>query len=169
MVAQVEIRAICSFNGSTPNETRYATGIAVALSAIAAGGGSAEPVLMLNDPRDVIAAKSSCDSAENEVKADQYLSKAHQCGESHLCRRALNINAGVWPHRRSTGISHQALGAICQQCSVQHGDQASHTRLYNAGVGIVALKGRPDYCLWGSRRGRRSRPDCSRRLHYNDA
>jgi hypothetical protein len=124
---------------------------------------------MLNDPRDVIAAKSSCDSAENEVKADQYLSKAHQCGESHLCRRALNINAGVWPHRRSTGISHQALGAICQQCSVQHGDQASHTRLYNAGVGIVALKGRPDYCLWGSRRGRRSRPDCSRRLHYNDA
>jgi hypothetical protein len=49
------------------------------------------------------------------------------------------------------------------------GESGSSGAATSRWLGIVALKGRPDYCLWGSRRGRRSRPDCSRRLHYNDA
>ena len=70
------------------------SGITVAVSLIVVSrGASAEPVLMLNEPRDVIAAKYSCEWAENEIKADQYLIKAFQCSESEFCQRAVDINA----------------------------------------------------------------------------
>jgi len=56
-------------------------------------GASAEPVLMLNEPRDVGTAEYSCRWAEEEIKSDQYLIKAFKCGESELCQRAIEINA----------------------------------------------------------------------------
>ena len=56
-------------------------------------GASAEPVLMLNQPRDIGAAEYSCRWAEGEIKASQYLIKAFKCGESELCQRAIDINA----------------------------------------------------------------------------
>jgi hypothetical protein len=67
--------------------------IAVSLSAIASDGAKAEPVLMLNEPRDIGAAKYSCDWAENEIKAVQYLIKADICDQSESCQRAIGINA----------------------------------------------------------------------------
>jgi hypothetical protein len=39
-------------------------------------GAAAEPVLMLNEPRDVEMAKYSCDWAAEEIKSSQYLIKA---------------------------------------------------------------------------------------------
>ena len=68
--------------------------IAFAVSVIVVScGASAEPVLMLNEPRDVIAAKYSCETAKNNVKDYQYLIKANQCGEDEQCQRALEIDA----------------------------------------------------------------------------
>ena len=66
-----------------------AAGISIAFTA----GAWAEPVLMLNEPRDIGAAEYSCDWAEGEIKSSQYLIKAFKCGESELCQRAIDINA----------------------------------------------------------------------------
>jgi hypothetical protein len=65
----------------------------VVFSVIASDGASAEPVLMLNEPRDISMAQYSCDWAESEIKRDQYLIKSFQCSESDLCQRAVDINA----------------------------------------------------------------------------
>lgn len=73
--------------------TIAAVGVAIAFSVTASGAGRAEPVLMLNEPRDVSSAEYLCRWAEDEIKADQYLIKAFKCGESELCERAININA----------------------------------------------------------------------------
>jgi hypothetical protein len=68
-------------------------GISIAFSVIASDGASAEPVLMLNEPRDVAMAEYSCRWADDEIKADEYLIKSFKCSESELCQRALEINA----------------------------------------------------------------------------
>jgi hypothetical protein len=67
--------------------------IAVAIVFSVLDAASAEPVLMLNEPRDVEMAKYSCSWAEQEIEADQYLIKAFKCGENELCQRAVHINA----------------------------------------------------------------------------
>jgi hypothetical protein len=67
--------------------------LAVALSINTADTVRAEPVLMLNEPRDLTSAKYSCDWAANEIKQDQYLMKEFRCSEVELCQRALDINA----------------------------------------------------------------------------
>jgi hypothetical protein len=56
-------------------------------------GASAEPVLMLNEPRDIGAADYSCGWAEGELKSSQHLLKTFQCGQFELCDRAMKINA----------------------------------------------------------------------------
>src|SRR2546430_7956250 len=66
-----------------------AAGISIAFTT----GAWAQPVLMLNEPRDIGAAEYSCDWAEGEIKSSQYLIKAFKCGESELCQRAIDINA----------------------------------------------------------------------------
>jgi hypothetical protein len=68
-------------------------GIAIAFCVIVPDRASAEPVLMLNEPRDVSMAGYSCVWAENEIKNDQYLIKSFQCSLSELCQRAIDINA----------------------------------------------------------------------------
>jgi hypothetical protein len=67
--------------------------IAVAIACFAVDAAWAEPVLMLNEPRDVETANYSCNWAEGELKSSQYLIKAFKCGESELCQRAMDINA----------------------------------------------------------------------------
>jgi hypothetical protein len=56
-------------------------------------GARAEPVLMLNEPRDIGTAEYSCRWAEGQIKAAQYLSKAFKCAESEPCQHAIEINA----------------------------------------------------------------------------
>jgi hypothetical protein len=68
-------------------------GVAIAFSVVASDAGLAEPVLMLNEPRDVVSAEYLCGWSENEIKADEYLIKAFKCGESELCQRAIDINS----------------------------------------------------------------------------
>src|SRR5690348_6724926 len=74
---------------------KHNLGLAGLTAAVAVMASSAwsEPVLMMNEPRDVSMAKYSCTWAENEIKSDQYLIKAFKCGESELCQRAVEINA----------------------------------------------------------------------------
>jgi hypothetical protein len=52
-----------------------------------------EPVLMLNEPRDIFVAQHACTWAEGEIKQDQYLIKSFTCAESDLCQRAIDIKA----------------------------------------------------------------------------
>src|SRR5947207_12041611 len=77
---------------------RYAIAMAGLAIAIAFDAAWAEPVLMLNEPRDISTAEYSCGWAENEIKSDQYLIKAFRCGEYELCQRALDINAACKVH-----------------------------------------------------------------------
>jgi hypothetical protein len=67
-------------------------GISIAFSTIASDGASAEPVLMLNEPRDVAMAEWSCRWADDEIKADEHLIKSFTCSKSELCQRALDIS-----------------------------------------------------------------------------
>jgi hypothetical protein len=67
--------------------------VAIVAFALSLSVAKAEPVLMLNEPRDVGTAEYSCGWAEGEIKQDQYLIKAFMCSESELCDRAININA----------------------------------------------------------------------------
>ena len=60
---------------------------AIAFS-IASAGALAEPVLMLNEPRDVTMAKYRCDWAANEIKSYKGL----KCAEVEDCQRASEIN-----------------------------------------------------------------------------
>jgi len=55
---------------------------------VASAGALAEPVLMLNEPRDVTMAKYRCDWAANEIKSYKGL----KCGEVEDCQRASEIN-----------------------------------------------------------------------------
>jgi hypothetical protein len=66
--------------------------VAIALC-IASGKASADPVLMLNEPRDIIAAQYSCDWATGAIRDYDYLIKAFQCSEVEQCQRALDTNA----------------------------------------------------------------------------
>jgi hypothetical protein len=72
--------------------------LTVAVVCCTALGALAEPVLMLNEPRDIGSAGYSCDWAEREIKSSQYLIKAFKCGESELCQRALDINTACKVH-----------------------------------------------------------------------
>jgi hypothetical protein len=63
-------------------------GISIAFSVIASDGASAEPVLMLNEPRDVTMAEYSCRGAADEIKGYS----SFKC-ETELCQRAIEINA----------------------------------------------------------------------------
>ena len=67
-------------------------GVVLAIS-LAVDASAKEPVLMLNEPRDITTAEYSCRWAEGEIKSDQYLIKAFRCGDSDLCQRAIDINA----------------------------------------------------------------------------
>jgi hypothetical protein len=99
---------------------KYVIGAAsIALSV----GASAEPVLMLNEPRDVEMAKYSCDWAEGEIKSSQYLIKAGKCGESEECQRALDINAAckvVGPVRGVQSFHSKLLAQFASnaQCAI---------------------------------------------------
>jgi len=70
-----------------------ATWLTITISVAASHPCLAEPVLMLNEPRDVGSAEYLCDWAEKEIKADQYLIKAFKCAESDLCQRAIDLSA----------------------------------------------------------------------------
>jgi hypothetical protein len=65
----------------------------VTLAAVHATDAMAEPVLMLNEPRDIYSAKHSCDWAEGEIKHFQYLIKTFHCAENDLCQRAIEVSA----------------------------------------------------------------------------
>jgi hypothetical protein len=77
---------------------KYAIAVAGFAVAVAFDAGWAEPVLMLNEPRDISSAEYSCGWAENEIKSDQYLIKTFRCGEYELCQRAIDINAACKVH-----------------------------------------------------------------------
>jgi hypothetical protein len=78
--------------------------VAIAFSVVASDGALAEPVLMLNQPRDIGTAKYSCERAEGEIKSSQHLIKAFKCGESELCQRAIDINAACKVHGPASGV-----------------------------------------------------------------
>jgi hypothetical protein len=54
---------------------------------------SAEPVLMLNEPRDVYIAQHSCQSAEAEIKSVKERYGTLKCSDFEECQRASEINA----------------------------------------------------------------------------
>jgi hypothetical protein len=60
---------------------------------LASSEACADPVLMLNEPRDIVAAQYSCDWAAGEIKSYDYLIKAFQCSQVEQCQRAMDINA----------------------------------------------------------------------------
>ena len=66
-----------------------AAGISIAFTA----GAWAEPVLMLNEPRDIESAQQSCHWAEDEIKSVQHSYKSLKCGDFEECQRASEINA----------------------------------------------------------------------------
>jgi len=70
-----------------------ATRIAVVFCVLVSEGALAEPVLMLDEARDISTAQYSCEWAANEIKGYDYLIKAFQCNENDLCRRAIETNA----------------------------------------------------------------------------
>jgi hypothetical protein len=53
----------------------------------------AEPVLMLNEPRDVYIAQNSCRSAEDEIKSVKERYGTLKCSDFEECQRASEINA----------------------------------------------------------------------------
>ena len=94
-----------------------------AYSVLAFDGASAQPVLMLNEPRDVDKAKYSCGWAEAEIKSSQYLIKAFKCGESELCQRAMDIDAACkvgGPIREVRGFHSKLLAQFASnaQCAI---------------------------------------------------
>jgi hypothetical protein len=100
---------------------KYVIAVAIAFSVVDVA--SAEPVLMLNEPRDIQIAKYACEWAEGEIKADHYLIKAFKCGESELCQRALDINAACkvgGPVREVRGFHSKLLAQFASnpQCSI---------------------------------------------------
>src|SRR6266849_6306283 len=79
---------------STPMKLAIAAAwITVAFSAIASDEAKAEPVLMLDEARDIGTAKYSCEWAANSLKGYDYLIKAFQCSENELCDRVIHINS----------------------------------------------------------------------------
>jgi hypothetical protein len=95
----------------------------IAFSMVGSTAALAEPVLMLNEPRDVEMAKYSCDWAAEEIKSSQYLIKAFKCGESELCQRAIDINAAckaIGPVREVRGFHSQLLAQFASnpQCAI---------------------------------------------------
>jgi hypothetical protein len=65
----------------------------IAFSLVGSAGAFAEPVLMLNEARDIFIAQNSCQWAEAEIKSYQSLIKAFKCGEVEECQRVMDIDA----------------------------------------------------------------------------
>ncbi len=83
----------------------------------------AEPVLMLNEPRDVKSAEYSCNWAKDQLKANEYLVRNFQCGEDELCKRAMDINAtckASGPASEVRGFHSKLLAQFASepQCSI---------------------------------------------------
>jgi hypothetical protein len=102
---------------------KYIIAVAIAYSVVAADGACAEPVLMLDEPRDIGSAEYSCRWAEWQLKDNQYLIKAFKCGEYELCQRALDINAACkvgGPVREVRGFHSKLLAQFASnaQCAI---------------------------------------------------
>jgi hypothetical protein len=95
----------------------------IAFSIVGSAAALSEPVLMLNEPRDVEMAKYSCRWAEEEIKSSDYLIKAFKCSESELCQRAIDINAAckvTGPVNEVRGFHSKLLAQFASnpQCAI---------------------------------------------------
>src|SRR5258708_8093130 len=96
----------------------------IAVASIASSvGAAAEPVLMLNEPRDVEMAKYSCGRAEEEIKSVKEGYKTLKCSDFEECQRASEINAAckvTGPVREVRGFHSQLLAQFASnpQCAL---------------------------------------------------
>ena len=128
-----------------------------AYSVLAFDGASAQPILMLTEPRDVDMAKYSCGWAEAEIKSSQYLIKAFKCGESELCQRAMDIDAACkvgGPIREVRGFHSKLLAQFASnaQCAITimrlSDDKSEYRANWELNLGFTPGAMKQTWALW---------------------